>query len=101
MTPKTHAIVWKANDIAQTFNVIADTHGAYVLGAGEFLIKTYTGLIFIAAFTGRTRQFFGLACPTAVRYDIDTIATADGVILGVKGQKIAGTVAIRPDYVTA
>jgi hypothetical protein len=75
--------------------VIADPTEAYVLDDGEFLIASYHGYITIGRMTGRTRRIFGDQCPTIERYEVETFATADGVIMGRKADRIPGISAVR------
>ena len=52
--------------------------------------------------TGKTRNFFrGVHCPTMIRYEVETYATEDGVIMGRKGDRISGTSAVRPEQVNS
>ncbi len=70
--------------------ITADDHG-YILEGGEVLLESYNGLRIIAVPTGHTRQFFGgITCDTFDRHEIVTTANEHGVIIGVKGAKVAG-----------
>lgn len=70
--------------------VSADAQG-YILEGGEVLLESYHGLRIIAVPTGHTRQFFGgITCDTFDRHEIVTTANEHGVIIGVKGAKVAG-----------
>ena len=95
------AIVWNSDDTRNTRTVIADRWEAYDLADGEMLVESWNGYLTIAVLTGSTRRFFSdrLACPTFIRYEIETYATADGVIMGRKGDRIAGTSACRPEMI--
>lgn len=57
-----------------------------------------TGVRTIARLNGRTRRMWDMNMLSVDRWDIDTIADDQGVIWGVRGAKIPGTVYIRPDY---
>jgi hypothetical protein len=80
---------------------VTDTNpgDAIKLEDGEFLVKSHSGYITIGRLTGRTRRIFNMDCPTIERYEIETIADTDGVIWGVKGERISGTLACRPEAI--
>lgn len=59
--------------------------------------SAHTGYRTYCRATGRTRQCWGIACPTIERYEIETIADDEGVIWGVPGARIAGIWAGRAD----
>jgi hypothetical protein len=91
------ATVWQTDDTARTARVAHDT--AIILADNEVLIRYYnTGYQFIGRYTGRTRRYWGVDCPTLARYDIDTVVR-DGAIWGVPGAHVPGTWAIRPEAV--
>lgn len=97
------ATVWSVDDKNQRRSVVADLFDAYDLADGEFLIRAWTGYVTIGRFTGRTRKFFRIDCPTIERYEIETYATdsthrhGEGVVMGRKADRISGTYAIRPE----
>jgi hypothetical protein len=94
------ATVWLSEDTYNTCKVIADRWEAYELPEGGMLLESWNGYITIGVLTGRTRRFFGnIVCPTIDRYEVETFATADGVIMGRMGDRIAGTSAIRPEMI--
>jgi hypothetical protein len=97
MEAKINATVWDTEHTGRTRKVIADVHEAFELDLGEFLISSFQGFITIGRFTGRTRRFWHHACPTIERFEVDTFATTEGVIMGRKGMRLAGTLAIRPE----
>lgn len=72
---------------------------AISLEDGEFLVKSHNGYTTIGRLTGRTRHIFNVDCPTIERFEIETIADTDGVIWGVKGDRIPGTLACRPETI--
>jgi|GEM_PF-6640990 len=47
--------------------------------------------------TGRTTQKWDMACPTVELYEVDTIADEAGVIWGVRGKRVPGMWAVRPE----
>ena len=103
-TPTTNPIrlgatVWDTNDTARTRTVANDPSGAIVLEEGEFLILSYHGYHTIGRLTGRTRQFWHMACPTIERFEVETYATPEGVIMGRRGERIPGTMAVRAENV--
>ena len=65
--------------------VAADPTQAFTLDDGEFLIVSHNGYTTIGRLTGRTRRCWGIACPTIERYEVETYATVEGVILGRRG----------------
>ena len=93
------ATVWLTDDVYNTRTVIADRWQAYGLAAGEMLVESHNGYITIGVWTGNTRKFWGVDCPTIARFEVDTFADIDGVLMGRKGVRIAGTSAIRPELV--
>ena len=93
------ATVWETGNTARFRSVIADAWQAYDLEPGDFLMQTWHGAITIGTFTGSSRKFWGVDCPTLRRYDVETYATDGGQIRGRKGERIAGTSAVRPEYV--
>jgi hypothetical protein len=66
---------------------------------GMFVLVSYLGYRTFGRFTGRTRQVWGMACPTIERFKVDTVADPDGSLWGEPGQSITGTMAIRPENV--
>lgn len=98
-TVRAGATIWSSDDPRTIRTVTADPYEAYRLDAGEFLVTSWNGYITIGRLTGRTRRFWGIDCPTIERFEIDTVATADGAIIGVKGTPIAGTYAVRSENV--
>ena len=96
------ATVWNTDDTANTRRIIGDRWEAYSLEANEVLVESYSGHITIGVMTGKTRNFFrGVHCPTMIRYEVETYATEDGVIMGRKGDRISGTSAVRPEQVNS
>lgn len=93
--------IFDTTDTTRIWRVVDDPYAAYDLEDGEFLMESYQGYRTIGRFTGRTRQFWGISCPTIDRYEIETYATEDGVIMGRKAERVIGTAAVRPEYVTA
>lgn len=97
ITPKLGSIVFFTADTACIRRVGFDQ--AIRLEEGEFLVTSYLGYNTIGRMTGRTRKFFrGLACPTIERFDIDTVVI-DGAIWGVRGDRLPGTFATRPENI--
>lgn len=96
MVPAIGSTVWLVEDVTNHRKVSEDTYGAFELAEGEFLLKSYHGYCTIGRLTGRTRQFWGIDCPTVERFEVDTFVR-DGVILGRAGERIAGTSAMRPE----
>jgi hypothetical protein len=47
--------------------------------------------------TGRTTRKWDLDCPTVELYEVDTIADEAGVIWGVRGKRVPGMWAVRPE----
>lgn len=87
--------VWSTTNVNQIARVAYDQ--AIILEDGEFLVRFLnTGAQFIARFNDRTRVFFGIDCPTFDRFTIDTVVR-DGALWGVRGERIAGTWAVRPE----
>lgn len=95
-TPLNGSTVWSCDDTTEIRNVIIARE--IRLDDGEFVVESYHGYRTIGRLTGRTRQFFGMACPTIERFEIDTVVI-DDAIWGVRGARIAGTYAIRPERV--
>ena len=101
------ATVWSTDDVNQKRTVVADQFDAYDLADDEFLIRAWTGHVTIGRFTGRTRKFFRINCPTIERYRVETFATdsthrhGEGVVMGRKADRFPGTYAIRPELTTA
>jgi hypothetical protein len=91
--------VWETDDPTKIRVVVGDPWEAYRLNPGEFLLESWNGYRTIGRLTGRTRIFWGIACPTIERFAIETYADADGVILGRTAEPIAGTLAVRPEHV--
>ena len=57
----------------------------FILDDGERVVESFTGYRTIA------RQFFGgITCDTFDRHEVITTATPEGVIVGVKGDRIVG-----------
>jgi len=55
-----------------------------------------------ARFTGRSRKFWGVHCPTIERFEIETTVEWDRgkpTIVGVLGDRITGTWFVRPEVV--
>jgi hypothetical protein len=96
-------LFWSSDDTSKTYEpqnpYLAERQG-YVLGEGEFLLATWNGWHTIARPTGRTRKFWHVACPTYVRYEVETVADEAGVIWGVAGERLPGTVAVHPSHVS-
>jgi hypothetical protein len=97
MTPKIGSTVFYPEANNQLRKVVGDPWEAYRLEEGEFLLESYQGYMTIGRLTGRTRQIFGIACPTIERFEVETYADDKGVILGRRGDKIPGTLAVRPE----
>lgn len=100
-TVKAGSIVVRADDDSRTGMVVTDRTEAYVAPAGMFLINTGTAdspWFTFGMLTGRTRQRWGMACPTIARFTVETIAR-DGVILGVPGDRIPVTWTTRPENI--
>jgi|GEM_PF-3174261 len=89
--------VWMTDDVHNFRNVIK-TPQEIKHGDDEFVICSFLGYRTIGRLTGRTRRFFGCACPTIERFEIDTVVI-DGALWGVKGERIAGTVAVHPERI--
>lgn len=100
-TLKANAMLFRTDNDTITYTVFRDVHGAYLTEGELFLIESAVGEIYMARFTGRTCQRYGLNCPTVERYEIETVADKNGVLFGARGAKVAGTLAVRPDYTNA
>lgn len=87
-------------NVVSAWSVSTDNPGGAIeLAPGEFLLEAWnTGCKQIARFTGRTRQCWGIACPTVERFRIETIAR-DSAIWGIRADRIPGTLAVRPETV--
>jgi len=95
------ALIFRCNDTGTTRRIVP-AESWDDIPDGWFVTEDAVGYRTYARFTGRTRKFWGLDCPTIDRYDIETIATPDGVIMGVPGERLAGraaTWATRPENV--
>jgi hypothetical protein len=100
---KRHAILFRAatpNDHRHNCHPVDNAYEAFVLDDGESLIEDRVGLTYIVAPTGRTVRVWGIDCPTFLLHDVETIADADGVIRGVKGERLVYTMATRPENIT-
>ncbi len=63
----------------------------FILDDGERVLESFLGYRTIAVPTGGTRQFFGgVTCDTFDRHEVITTGTPQGVIIGVKGDRIVG-----------
>ena len=88
--------IWSSEDTSAHRTVI--TTQEIRLDEGEFVVESHFGYRTIGRLTGRTRQFWGIACPTIERFEIETVVI-DGAIWGVRGEAIAGTFAVRPERI--
>lgn len=102
-TVKTTAIIVRSDDQRRSGRVVTDPCEGYPAPAGMFLVNTGSDAdpwFSFGMLTGRTRMRWAMACPTIVRFEVDTVAI-DGVIYGVPGRRIAGTWLTRPENVVA
>jgi len=95
-TVNTNTTIWNTADTVKMRRVV--TANDIKLNDGEFVIQCHLGYRTIGVLTGRTRTFWGIACPTIQRFEIDTVVI-DGAIWGVRGEAIDGTFAVRPENV--
>lgn len=106
-TVKVGAIVVRSDDNRRSGHVAALRDYDLETVAGMFLVNTGTTndpWFSYGMLTGRTRQRWGMACPTIVRFKVDTVVRIiDGSpsIVGVPGNRIAGTWVTRPENVVA
>jgi hypothetical protein len=97
MIPLTHTTVWNTGDVRQIRRVI-DTPQELRLEPGEFVLVCHNGYRTVGVLTGRTRRFWDISCPTLERYEVDTVVI-DGAIWGVRGARLPGTYAVRPERI--
>lgn len=93
-TLKSGTTVWDTNDTYRT-RTVTETNDIRLADA-EFVIECRYGYRTIGVLTGQTRKFWGMNCPTIERFEIET-TVIDAAIWGVRGARIAGTFAVRPD----
>lgn len=98
--PRPGATVWDTSDPA-TIRRVVPTPQYLDIPEDMFVMESYHDYITLGRMTGRTRQFWSIACPTFERFEVETVAKEDGSIWGVPGEKIPGTWAIRPEYVAS
>lgn len=99
MNIKHDAVLFNVNHPNLQYNVYVDKYEVFIMDEGEFLIEDRIGLTYIARFTGRLRKMWGRYFHTIERFDVETVADEQGVLRGVKGKKINGTLAC-PMYFT-
>lgn len=102
-TLKIGSVICRSDDHTRIGTIVTDPCEGYPAPAGTFLINTGTEAspwYTFGILTGRTRQRWGIACPTIARFHVDTISR-DGTILGVPGKAITGTWVTRPENVVA
>lgn len=100
-TARPASTLFRPSDHCHGWNV-ADVTPQELLPADDMfvIVARNTGARTFGRFTGRTRQVSGRPFPTIERFEVDTVVI-DGAIWGTPGARVAGTLAIHPDNVTA
>lgn len=98
-TPRPGALVFTTRGDDNVTRRVVNTPQEIRCPAGSFVIESAMGYRTIGTLTGRTAQRWGFACPTLTRCEVETVADPDGSIWGVPGERIAGTLAVRPEEV--
>jgi len=108
-TVKPNSAVVRSDDNRRTATVVALRDYDLETAPGMFLINTGTfdsPWFSYGMLTGRTRMRWGMACPTIVRFEVDTVVRTidiDGVptssIVGVPGKRMPGIWITRPENV--
>jgi hypothetical protein len=100
-TPRVGATVFDTRGDQAVYRTVIATPQELRCPDGWFVVQSWTGYRTFARLTGRTARRWNLDCPTIVRYEVDTVADADGSIWGVPGAQIPGTLAINPANLAA
>lgn len=99
VTPMSEITFFNTENTTQTRRSVAEARlGALGLRPedGMIALECCFGTFTFARPTGRTRNFWGIACPTFERFEVETVVI-DGAIWGVPGDRIPGTFATRPE----
>lgn len=97
---KTGALIFRCNEPSVTRTIVPTESWDDVPGFDWFVTEDAIGYRTYNVFTGRTRKFWGMDCPTIERWEVETFATEDGVIMGRPLRRLPGTWATRPENVS-
>jgi hypothetical protein len=103
---KTGALIFRCNEPSVTRTIVRPESWDMLPSADWFVTEDANGYRTYNVFTGRTRKFWGMDCPTVERWEIDTVVvenfrgTGLSSIVGVPLRRMPGTWATRPENVS-